>query len=124
MTHEFDEDYWQAHWRERMGDGGRGEIAPNPYVARETGDLPPGTALDAGCGAGAEAIWLATAGWSVTAADISAEALVGAAERATRSGAPTGNLKWIQADLGSWEPDRRFDLVMTNYAHPAGPQLE
>lgn len=124
MTHEFDKDYWQTHWRQRMEAGGSGEIAPNPYVARETGGLPPGTALDAGCGAGAEAIWLATAGWSVTAADISAEALARAAERAARSGAPVGNPQWIEADLGSWEPDRRFDLVMTHYAHPAVPQLD
>ena len=47
-------------------------------------ELTPGTALDAGCGAGAEAIWLAAAGWQVTAADISSQSLARAAERARR----------------------------------------
>jgi len=30
---------------------------------------------------------------------------------------------WVEADLTSWEPGRRFGLVTTNYAHPAMPQL-
>ncbi|MFC0624445.1 class I SAM-dependent methyltransferase [Kribbella deserti] len=55
---------------------------PNPYLAREISRIEPGTALDAGCGAGAEAIWLAAHGWQVTAADISAEALTQATTRA------------------------------------------
>lgn len=32
-------------------------------------------------------------------------------------------MHWIQADLVSWVPGQRFDLVITNYAHPAMPQL-
>lgn len=73
MQHTFDKDYWEAHWHE-VGDHGAGLLA-NPYLAREIGDLAPGTALDAGCGEGAEAIWLAVTGWHVTAADISAAVL-------------------------------------------------
>ena len=49
----------------------------------------PGTALDAGCGEGAEATWLASRGWDVTAADISAEALARAAARAVAGDAGT-----------------------------------
>ncbi|MDI1451118.1 class I SAM-dependent methyltransferase [Polyangium sp. 6x1] len=37
--------------------------------------LPAGTALDVGCGLGADAIWLAHQGWRVTAVDISHVAL-------------------------------------------------
>jgi SAM-dependent methyltransferase len=96
---------------------------PNPYLARETSGLAPGTALDAGCGAGAEAIWLASRGWHVTAADISSEALARAAERAATSGGAE-HLRWVEADLSVWTPDAQFDLVMTHYAHPAMPQLE
>ena len=96
---------------------------PNPYLARETGGLTPGTALDAGCGGGAEAIWLASHGWQVTAADISPEALARAAERAAARGAPE-RLQWVEADLSVWSPGTQFDLVMTHYAHPAMSQLE
>ena len=124
MTHDFDEDYWETHWRQVDGHGAEREIVPNPYLARETGGLAPGTALDAGCGEGTEAIWLARAGWQVTAVDISAEALSRASERATGMGAPPDRVEWVKADLGAWEPGRRFDLVTTHYAHPAMPQLE
>jgi SAM-dependent methyltransferase len=127
VTHAFDKDYWQRHWR-RGRAGGAGSMAenpPNPYLAREISGLALGTALDAGCGGGAEAVWLAAHGWQVTAADISAEALARAAERAAASGTGTrGRLRWVEADLGVWRPDVRFDLVMTDYAHPAMPQLE
>ncbi|NIL44031.1 class I SAM-dependent methyltransferase [Salinispora arenicola] len=124
MTHSFDKAYWQQHWQQSHGDrpGSIASNPPNPYLARETVGLTPGTALDAGCGAGAEAIWLASHGWQVTATDISADALTHAADRATASrlGKP---IRWVEADLTTWEPGMRFDLVTTHYAHPAMPQL-
>lgn len=125
MTHGFDKDFWERHWQQGRagGPGSMGGNPPNPYLARETSGLTPGTALDAGCGGGAEAIWLASHGWHVTAADISSEALARAAERAATSGAPE-RLQWVEADLSVWSPDAQFDLVMTDYAHPAMPQLE
>ncbi|MFE7035276.1 class I SAM-dependent methyltransferase [Streptomyces sp. NPDC057621] len=124
-THGFDKEYWERHWQQGSADrpGSMGGNPPNPYLIHETADLTPGTALDAGCGSGAEAIQLASRGWQVTAADISAEALALAAQRAATSGAPE-SVRWVEADLGSWRPDTQFDLVMTHYAHPAMPQLE
>lgn len=122
-THSFDKDYWEEHWEHADTESeGIGDSAPNPYLIAETTDLAAGTALDAGCGAGAEAIWLATHGWRVTAADISLTALARASDRAARSDV-SGSVDWVAADLTSWEPDGRFDLVVTNYAHPAMPQL-
>lgn len=122
MTHSFDQDYWDQIWQ---GDRAASMEASrtNPHLIHEVGDLPPGTAIDAGCGAGAEAIWLAEHGWQVTAADVAAGALAVAADRAAASGA-TNRIRWVQADLSSWEPETRFDLVTTHYAHPAMPQLE
>ncbi|MGW4947809.1 class I SAM-dependent methyltransferase [Actinoplanes sp. NPDC004185] len=111
---EFDRDYWEHHWHQAHP----GAPATHPYLARETSGLIPGTALDAGCGTGAEAVWLASHGWQVTAADISAAALARAAEQ---PGAE--NVRWVQSDLTTWYPDTRFDLVTTHYAHPAMPQL-
>jgi 2-polyprenyl-3-methyl-5-hydroxy-6-metoxy-1,4-benzoquinol methylase len=124
MTHSFDRSYWQQHWQQTHGarPGSMAGNPPNPYLADETAGLAPGTALDAGCGAGAEAIWLASHGWQVTAADISADALTRAAARAAAGGLAE-SIRWVEADLTAWEPDRRFDLVTTHYAHSAMPQL-
>ncbi len=122
MTHSFDQEYWDQIWQ-GAGGASMGTAAPNPYLARELGDLPPGSALDAGCGAGAEAIWLAGRGWQVTAVDIASEALARAAARAAESGGAE-RVRGVQADLSTWEPDAAYDLVTTHYAHPAIPQLE
>ncbi|TYB47508.1 class I SAM-dependent methyltransferase [Nonomuraea sp. PA05] len=118
MTHAFDKDYWEQHWHAAMG-----AHPPNPYLVSELGELRPGTALDAGCGGGAEAIWLAGRGWQVTAADLSARALALAAEQSAAI-QPPGRVRWVEADLTTWRPDEPFDLVMTHYAHPAMPQLD
>jgi len=124
MTHSFEKDYWEQHWVQagRTTTADRAESTANPYLVRETSGLAPGTALDAGCGTGAEALWLAGQGWSVIGADISAAALGQAAERAATV-SRADRVTWVQADLTTWEPDGLFDLVVTNYAHPAIPQL-
>ncbi|WP_299951124.1 bifunctional 2-polyprenyl-6-hydroxyphenol methylase/3-demethylubiquinol 3-O-methyltransferase UbiG [uncultured Modestobacter sp.] len=119
---QFDRPYWEAHWQQDRP-ASMGSNPPNPHLAREVDGLPPGTALDAGCGAGGEAIWLAAHGWQVTAADISSEALARAADRAAASGVGE-RVRWVAADLTTWAPDTEFDLVITAYAHPAMPQLE
>jgi SAM-dependent methyltransferase len=126
MTHSFDKDYWDQHWQ--SGPGGVPPLAaavsqPNPHLVREVGDLAARTALDAGCGAGAEAIWLASRGWRVTGADIADQALARAAEGAAAGGV-ADRVQWVQADLSNWEPGMTYDLVTTHYAHPAIPQLE
>lgn len=122
MTHSFDQNYWNQIW-----DGERGPMMssgePNPHLVHEIGELEPGTGLDAGCGAGAEAIWLAARGWEVTGADVAGTALGYAEDRAAAAGL-AGRIAWVQADLSVWEPDTRFDLVTTHYAHPAMGQLD
>lgn len=122
--HSFSKDYWERHWEQSPEEAPESPtpVPPNPYLIRETGGLAPGTALDAGCGAGAEALWLAANGWQVTGADISAAALAQAADLAAQQ-PMTGSVRWVEADLVSWEPEQRFDLVVTSYAHPAIPQL-
>lgn len=123
-AHAFDKTYWDAHW-ERADDVDGGDVsAANPYLERELAGLEPGVALDAGCGGGAEAIWLAERGSQVVAADIAVAALARAARRADHHGVERERLRWVEADLGTWEPGTRFDLVMTHYAHPAVPQLD
>ena len=122
MTHSFDKHYWDEVWQ---GDraASMSTSPPNPHLVQEVGDLAPGTAIDAGCGAGAEAIWLATRGWQVTGVDVAAAALAVAEERAAAGGV-VGRVEWIRADLSTWAPEERYDLVTTHYAHPEMPQLE
>jgi len=120
--HDFDRAYWERRWQEGHHGGAVGASDPHPYLAEETSGLTPGTALDAGCGTGTEAIWLASHGWQVTAVDIASAALAVAAERATASGV-SERVRWVEADLTAWAPEARFDLVTTHYAHPAMPQL-
>ncbi|MEV7329433.1 class I SAM-dependent methyltransferase [Micromonospora sp. NPDC093244] len=116
--HDFDRDYWERHWQQAQ----HGLPAPHPYLADGTAGLTPGTALDAGCGTGAEAVWLAEHGWRVTAVDIASAALAVAAERAAAGGLAE-RVRWVEADLTTWEPEARFDLVTTHYAHPAMSHL-
>lgn len=125
MTHSFDQSYWEQQWQ--AGPAGTppamAVMPANPHLVREVEALEPGKALDAGCGAGAEAIWLASHGWHVSGADIAEEALARAAERAAGAGV-ADRVRWIEADLTSWEPGTTYDLVTTHYAHSAMPQVE
>ena len=122
MTHGFDRDYWESYWQRSAGRRPGPDMAPNPYLASATVGLVPGTALDAGCGEGAEARWLAAQGWRVTAVDISAEALA-RSRRAFRR-----ECRERPGDVGRGRPDcvgagPAAALVTTHYAHPAMPQL-
>src|SRR3954468_4007884 len=60
---------WDAKYSERSGALWSGQ--PNGRLVAEAAGLTPGRALDVGCGEGADAIWLAQRGWTVTAIDIS-----------------------------------------------------
>ncbi len=50
--------------------------------------VPPGRALELGCGTGASAVWLARQGFAVTALDLSARAIEQARRRADEAGVP------------------------------------
>jgi SAM-dependent methyltransferase len=100
---------------------------PNPQLVREAGGLRPGHALDLGCGEGADAIWLAQHGWTVTAVDVSGVALERARghEKAALAresvhaaqGAIASRIHWQQADLEQWQPGDSFDLVTSQFLH-------
>ncbi len=90
---------------------------PNGVLVREVSDLAPGQAIDVGCGEGADALWLASRGWRVTAVDISRVALERAAGQA-RSAHPemTPYVAWARADLSVTSPPAAaFDLVSIQY---------
>ncbi len=119
-TQPFDKAFWEDRWAAASGTA---PVLPmNPHVVAETRQLPVGDALDAGCGTGTEAVWLATQGWRVTGADISPSALSAAAERADTAGVDD-RVEWVETDLTRWEPERDWDLVVTSYAHSTTGQL-
>jgi 2-polyprenyl-3-methyl-5-hydroxy-6-metoxy-1,4-benzoquinol methylase len=127
-TGSFDRSSWERRWSQVIRESpekvaGR---APNPHLVAEIADLQPGRALDAGCGHGAEAIWLAASGWQVTAVDFSATALEFGRSRADAAGSDvTGRIEWVEGDLGAWSPTPgRFDLVSCLYVHVAGSVVE
>lgn len=119
-----DRDAWQQRWEEVLREHGDKVAArpPNDSLVNAARELPLGRALDAGCGHGAEAIWLAAAGWQVTAVDFSPAALDHGQATAQAFGADVaGRIAWVEGDLGSWTPQEAyFDLVSCLYVHVAG----
>ncbi|MET8684611.1 class I SAM-dependent methyltransferase [Streptomyces sp. NPDC004732] len=88
---------------------------PNGVLVAEVGDLPPGRALDVGCGEGADALWLARRGWQVTAVDVSEVALQRAAKTAAAFDVQD-RVVWTQGDLSTTPPPAGpFDLVSLQY---------
>ncbi|HUY53748.1 MAG TPA: class I SAM-dependent methyltransferase [Candidatus Nanopelagicaceae bacterium] len=69
---------------------------PDPLLVGLASPLPPGRALDLGCGTGRNALWLARQGWQVTGIDGSAVGLAKAREQARAAGL---ELELIQADI-------------------------
>ncbi|TDC79015.1 class I SAM-dependent methyltransferase [Actinomadura sp. 7K507] len=112
-TNTTDEEFWDGRYgeHEHMWSG-----EPNAVLVEEAAGLTPGTALDLGCGEGADAIWLAGRGWRVTAVDISGVALERAARHAGAAGV-TDRIDWQRHDLASAFPDGVYDLVSAAFLH-------
>ena len=107
---------WDTRYSER--DGAKWSGRPNGRLQAEVASLTPGRALDVGSGEGADAIWLARSGWTVTAIEISEVAVIRAREAAERAGAV---VEWVCGDaLRTAFPARSFDLVSMQY--PALPK--
>jgi SAM-dependent methyltransferase len=86
---------------------------PNGALVAEVAGMTPGRALDVGCGEGADAIWLASTGWDVTAVEVSGVALDRAAGHARDAGVA---VRWVHAGLAEAAlPPASFDLVSAQY---------
>ena len=109
----FGEAAWDTRYRSHASAIWSGD--PNRVLVAETADLPPGRALDVGCGEGADALWLAERGWQVEGVDISTVALVRAAVEAARRDL---QVRWLHADLLTDPPsDDAYDLVTSHFMH-------
>jgi SAM-dependent methyltransferase len=113
VSDHFGAEFWNERYDSHVAVWSR---RPNPQLVAETTDLAPGTALDAGCGEGADAIWLAEHGWQVTAVDFAATALQRGAARA-EADEVAERIGWVRADLTDWVPPRSFDLVSSQFIH-------
>lgn len=124
----YDRDFWEERWSQALREHGESvaERPPNAHLAAELADLRPGRALDAGCGHGAETLWLAARGWRVTAVDFAATALAHARATAEAMGPDVAaRVDWVEADLETWTPEPdAYDLVACLYVHAAGPVEE
>jgi len=109
----------QGWWDAKYADGDRiwsGD--PNATLVDEVGSLPPGRALDLGCGEGDDARWLADHGWSVVGVDISQVAI----DRAREFG-DERSIEWVRADIVvDGVPPGPFDLVSMMYFPIRRPQ--
>ncbi|AOW93732.1 hypothetical protein BFN03_16680 [Rhodococcus sp. WMMA185] len=73
--------------------------------------LPPGHALDVGCGTGTNVIYLAKHGWQATGVDFSATAI----ERARRAAEGVGGAAFLEGDatkLSQLDIGKPIDLVL------------
>lgn len=107
--------FWDEHYRTHQRT--QGERA-NPLLVETAEALRPGAALDLGCGAGGDTIWLARNGWQVTAVDISATAVERVRERARECGV-ADQVVTEAHDLTCTFPGGEFDLVSAQYFHTA-----
>ena len=82
---------------------------PTTFLAEITADRSPGQALDIGCGAGTDSIYLAEQGWDVTCLDFVESALEMTGRRAKEMGV---SLSFVQADVTSWNNTETYDLVL------------
>jgi SAM-dependent methyltransferase len=114
-TRKFDDtrEFWEGFYTERdQVWSGRSNLV----LVAEVEGLAPGTALDLGCGEGADAIWLATRGWQVTGTDISQVALDRAAAHAAAAGVGD-RITFERHDFSRSMPTGPFDLVSAHFLH-------
>lgn len=115
-----------AAWDERYSTAQIWSGAPNSALVAALGQLPvAGSAIDLGCGEGADAIWLAARGWQVTAIDWSVKAIQRARQHAMDAGA---DIEFLVADLATAELNdklgsRQFQLAVAAFLHTDASQL-
>ncbi len=113
-----------AHWEQRYADStqvwsGRTNattIAAVEQLTASAGETPR-TALEIGCGEGADAVWLAEHGWSVTAIDVAPTAIERGRTAAAKRGIAPERLRFVAQDAAGALPEGPFDLVVSSFLH-------
>ena len=107
MTHDTRE-FWNEMWAERD------DLTPeaDDLLAAELEGLTPGRALDIGCGAGGNAVWLAEHGWQVTATDFADAAIEKGKRLAIKRGV---QVEFVVAEATTPQPNGQYDLITSFY---------
>jgi len=92
-------------------------VEPNLFVADRLTHASPGLGVDLAGGEGRNAVWLASLGWEMTVVDFSEAAI----ERG-RAAQPE-HVDFVVADVLSWEPSQKVDLVLIAYLHLPAAQM-
>jgi len=107
-------------WASRWQDLPWAHDEPTLFLAEVCRRRSPGRALDIGCGAGTDSVFLAQMGWEVTALDFMPRALEYTRQRAAEQGVVVHT---VEADLAEWQPPSRYDLVLDHgLLHNMDPQ--
>ena len=82
---------------------------PTLFLAEICRRRESGRALDIGCGAGTDSLFLAQQGWDVSSLDFMPKALEFTQQRASEAGV---SVTCIEADITDWQPPHKYDLVL------------
>lgn len=108
-THEKDTFFGTYDWAKSWQDLPWSHKEPTLFLAEICRRRGPGKALDIGCGAGTDSLFLAQQGWDVTSLDFMPKALEYTQQRATEAGV---SVTPVEADITDWEPPHKYDLVL------------
>ena len=133
MTHKHDHDgplspddvaamFTQQFWDERYAGSDRvWSGKPNQRLVEMVTGMTPGSAVDVGCGEGADVVWLAQQGWLTTGVDVSQVAIDRAAAHADVAGAGARTSFARVHVVGGHPRPGASHLVPPPYLHPPLP---
>lgn len=108
-THEKDTFFATYNWAKSWEDLPWSHEEPTLFLAEICRRRQPGSALDIGCGAGTDSLFLAQQGWQVTSLDFMPKALEYTENRAKAAGV---SVTPVLADISDWVPPQKYDLVL------------
>ncbi len=108
-THEKDTFFATYDWAKSWQDLPWSHEEPTLFLPEICRRRQSGSALDIGCGAGTDSLFLAQQGWNVTSLDFMPKALEYTEQRAREAGV---SVTPVLADITDWEPPQKYDLVL------------
>jgi SAM-dependent methyltransferase len=108
-THEKKTFFATYDWAKTWQDLPWAHDDPTLFLSEVCRRRPPGRALDIGCGAGTDSVFLAQMGWDVTSLDFMPKALEYTQQRAREAGV---KVTPVEADITEWRPSGAYDLVL------------